>query len=51
MTKPPCTFINKRVKCPFSPCGMSHFVGLVQMFHFSSVGPKLFHYCHFSPLG
>ncbi|MFS7916201.1 hypothetical protein Hanom_Chr02g00174351 [Helianthus anomalus] len=40
-----------RVKCHFSPCGLGHFVSLVQMFHFSPVGPKRFHRCHFSPLG
>ncbi|MFS7981570.1 hypothetical protein Hanom_Chr10g00952541 [Helianthus anomalus] len=41
----------KRVKCHFSPCGFSHFASLVQKFHFSPVGPKRFHRCHFSPLG
>ncbi|MFS7965712.1 hypothetical protein Hanom_Chr09g00765431 [Helianthus anomalus] len=40
-----------RVKCHFSPCGLGHFASLVQRFHFSLVGPKRFHYCHFSPLG
>ncbi|MFS8016818.1 hypothetical protein Hanom_Chr15g01373011 [Helianthus anomalus] len=27
------------VKCHFNPCGLGHFVSLVQRFHFSSVGP------------
>ncbi|MFS8031527.1 hypothetical protein Hanom_Chr17g01546901 [Helianthus anomalus] len=35
-----------RVKCHFSPCGLSHFVSLVQRFHFSPVGSKKFHRCH-----
>ncbi|MFS7949826.1 putative exostosin [Helianthus anomalus] len=35
----------------FESCGLCHFVSLVQRFHFSSVGPKRFHRCHFSPLG
>ncbi|MFS7936052.1 hypothetical protein Hanom_Chr05g00410861 [Helianthus anomalus] len=43
--------IFSRVKCHFSPCGLGHFVRLVQRFHFSLVGPKRFHRCHFSPLG
>ncbi|MFS7969762.1 hypothetical protein Hanom_Chr09g00812961 [Helianthus anomalus] len=43
--------ILKRVKCHFSPCGFGHFASLVQRFHFSHVGPKTFHHCHFSPLG
>ncbi|MFS8031478.1 hypothetical protein Hanom_Chr17g01546381 [Helianthus anomalus] len=54
----PCIFftsisinIMKRVKCYFSPCGLGHFASLVQMFHFSHVGPKRFHRRHFSPLG
>ncbi|KAJ0938913.1 hypothetical protein HanRHA438_Chr02g0055091 [Helianthus annuus] len=42
---------DKRVKCHFSPCGLDHFVSLVQMFYFSPLGPKLFHRCHFSPRG
>ncbi|MFS7944020.1 hypothetical protein Hanom_Chr06g00507061 [Helianthus anomalus] len=43
--------IYNRVKCHFSPSGLDYFVSLVQMFHFSPVGPKRFHRCHFSPLG
>ncbi|MFS7934645.1 hypothetical protein Hanom_Chr05g00394041 [Helianthus anomalus] len=39
------------VKCHFSPCGLGHFASLVQRFHFSPMGPKRFHRCHFSPLG
>ncbi|KAJ0736518.1 putative DNA-directed RNA polymerase [Helianthus annuus] len=45
------TFILLRVKCDFSPCGLGHFASLVQRFHFSLVGPKRFHRCHFSQLG
>ncbi|MFS8001106.1 hypothetical protein Hanom_Chr13g01186301 [Helianthus anomalus] len=44
------TFFN-RVKCHFSPCGLGYFISLVQMFHFSLVGPKRFHRYHFNPLG
>ncbi|MFS7961182.1 hypothetical protein Hanom_Chr08g00711831 [Helianthus anomalus] len=44
-------FCKERVKCHFSPCDLGHFGTLVQRFHFSSVGPKRFHRCHFSPLG
>ncbi|MFS7949339.1 hypothetical protein Hanom_Chr06g00570431 [Helianthus anomalus] len=44
-------YISFRVKCHFSPCGLGHFSSLVQKFHFSHVGPKRFHHCHFSPLG
>ncbi|MFS7903179.1 hypothetical protein Hanom_Chr01g00020951 [Helianthus anomalus] len=40
-----------RVKCHFSPCGLGYFVSLLQRFHFSPVGPKMFRRCHFSPLG
>ncbi|MFS8027446.1 hypothetical protein Hanom_Chr16g01498811 [Helianthus anomalus] len=40
-----------RVKCHFSPCGLSHFTSLVQMFHFPPVGPKRFYLCLFSLLG
>ncbi|MFS7957285.1 hypothetical protein Hanom_Chr07g00664551 [Helianthus anomalus] len=40
-----------RVKCHFSPYGLGHFTSLVQMFHFSPMGPKKFHRCHFSLLG
>ncbi|MFS8019084.1 hypothetical protein Hanom_Chr15g01399711 [Helianthus anomalus] len=43
--------IYERVKCHFSPCGLGHFASLVQRFHFSPVGPKRFHHCHFSPPG
>ncbi|MFS7966285.1 hypothetical protein Hanom_Chr09g00772031 [Helianthus anomalus] len=42
--------INLRVKCHFSPCGLGHFCSLLQMFHFSLMGSKMFHRCHFSPL-
>ncbi|KAJ0884291.1 hypothetical protein HanPSC8_Chr10g0432031 [Helianthus annuus] len=42
---------SRRVKCYFSPYGLGHFSSLVQRFHFSHVGPKWFHRCHFSPLG
>ncbi|MFS7969979.1 hypothetical protein Hanom_Chr09g00815591 [Helianthus anomalus] len=42
---------KNRVKCHFSPCGCVHFASLVQMFHFSPVGPKKFYCCHFSQLG
>ncbi|KAF5767854.1 hypothetical protein HanXRQr2_Chr14g0629571 [Helianthus annuus] len=44
-------YIYSRVKCYFSPCGLFHFASLVQRFHFSHVGPKIFHCCDFSPLG
>ncbi|MFS7914085.1 hypothetical protein Hanom_Chr02g00149221 [Helianthus anomalus] len=44
-------FINLRVKCYFSSCGLSHFNSLVQMFHFSSMGLKRFHRCDVSSLG
>ncbi|MFS7943002.1 hypothetical protein Hanom_Chr06g00495151 [Helianthus anomalus] len=43
--------ISFRFKCHFSPCCLGHFASLVQMFHFSYVGPKRFHRCHFSLLG
>ncbi|MFS7939117.1 hypothetical protein Hanom_Chr05g00447941 [Helianthus anomalus] len=39
-----------RVKCHFSPCGLGHFVSLVQRFHSLPVGSKRFHRCHFSLL-
>ncbi|MFS8023482.1 hypothetical protein Hanom_Chr16g01451981 [Helianthus anomalus] len=39
-----------KVKCHFSPCGLDHFTSLVQKFHFSHVGSKRFHRCHFCPL-
>ncbi|MFS7963714.1 hypothetical protein Hanom_Chr08g00741591 [Helianthus anomalus] len=45
------TIIYIRVKCHFSHCGLGHFASLVQRFHFSHVGPKRFHRCHFSLLG
>ncbi|MFS8006161.1 hypothetical protein Hanom_Chr14g01246011 [Helianthus anomalus] len=41
---------KNRVKCHFNPRALSHFTSLVQMFHFSHVGPKRFHRCHFSAL-
>ncbi|MFS8004653.1 hypothetical protein Hanom_Chr13g01228341 [Helianthus anomalus] len=44
-------YIRLRVKCHFRPCDLGYFVSLVQRFHFSSVGSKRFHRCHFSPLG
>ncbi|MFS8032053.1 hypothetical protein Hanom_Chr17g01553091 [Helianthus anomalus] len=44
-------YIIIRVKCNFSPCGLGYFASLVHTFHFSLVGPKRFHRCHFSPLG
>ncbi|MFS7977612.1 putative transcription factor, K-box [Helianthus anomalus] len=43
--------IFSRVKCHFSPCGLGYFGSLVQKFHFSHVGSKRFHRCHFCPLG
>ncbi|MFS8005247.1 hypothetical protein Hanom_Chr13g01235131 [Helianthus anomalus] len=45
------SIIFLRVKCHFRPCGLGHFASLVQRFHFSPVGLKRFHRCHFSPLG
>ncbi|KAM0056748.1 hypothetical protein Hdeb2414_s0006g00222131 [Helianthus debilis subsp. tardiflorus] len=37
------------LNCYFSSSGVGHFLSLVQKFYFSSVGPKMFHCCHFSP--
>ncbi|MFS7955637.1 hypothetical protein Hanom_Chr07g00644961 [Helianthus anomalus] len=40
--------VNFRVKCHIRPCGLGHFVSLVQRFHFSHLGPKKFYHRHFS---
>ncbi|MFS7902562.1 hypothetical protein Hanom_Chr01g00012701 [Helianthus anomalus] len=50
LTTPLNALLIIRVKCHFSVCGLGYFVSLVQRFHFSHVGPKRFHRCHFSPL-